>query len=105
VTGFSCPHDVRTKIVRKSAAAAVNFQPVAGYQRVDPTELQHAFGATFETTQNRQQIGNDHIVTFAHRLKNLSASEHTSDFTEPALQHFDVDSQRQSIQAADFNLL
>ena len=105
IADLSCLHDIGREIARERAGAAVNFQPITRRQRIDAAKLQYAFRAVFETAQNAEQIRNDHVVPFAHRMNNFPAREHTGDIAEPALQHLDINSQGQSVEPADLYFL
>src|SRR2546429_7491587 len=59
IAKLACLDNVGTKIVSKGAGVAVNFQTVAGSQRIDAAELEDAFGAIFELAKDCEQIGND----------------------------------------------
>src|SRR6266404_5994669 len=98
-------HNVGCEIVRQRAGAAVNFEPVAFRQGINSAELQHAFRAILKTALNREQIGNDHTVAFSNRTNDFTAREDAGDVTEPTLQNFDVNSQRERVESANLNLL
>ena len=86
-------------------AAAVNFHPVARRQRIDPAELEHAFGPVFESAKDSEQIGNDDFVALTNWLNDFAARENAIDVSEPALQHFDVNPKRENVEPADFDPL
>ena len=67
-------HYIRTEIVSERAAAAVNFHPVAGCKRIDPAELEHAFGPVIESAKDSEQIGDDDFVAVTNRLNNFAAA-------------------------------
>src|SRR5260370_22643849 len=91
-------HNIGAKIVSEAAGAAVNFQPVAGSERIDAAELKDAFGAIFKLAKDGQQIGNDHVVALPDWIDNFSTREDAGDVSEPALQDLDVNPQRENIQ-------
>ena len=78
---------------------------IARRRRVDSAELKHSLSAVLKTAHDIEQIGNDDLVTLPVRMQNLSAGENARDISEPALQHFHVNSESHHIQAADLNLL
>ena len=98
-------HDIGGKIVRKRAGVAINFQPIPQCQRINTAKLENTFRAAFETAQNGEQIRNDHIVPFANRINYFFAGKDAIDLAKPALQYLHVNSESESIQPADLNLL
>src|SRR5262249_5819175 len=97
--------DVGGEIICQGPVIAINLEAITFRQRIYCAELQHAFRATFKTAQHREQIGNDHVVSFAKWLNDFPAREHTGDVTKPALQNFNVNPQCECIQSTDLNLL
>src|ERR1041385_6790037 len=73
--------------------------------RVDPTELEHAFGAVGKGAEHGEQIRNDDIIALPDRFDRFSTREARRDLAEPALQHLDVNTERHHIQTADFDPL
>src|SRR3989442_13536998 len=55
--------------------------------------------------QNGDQIGNYHSVALPNRTNDFTAREDADDVTEPAVQNFDVNSQRERVESANLNLL
>src|SRR5215813_11671167 len=105
IANLSRLHNVGREIIHQGPGAAVNFQQIPFGERINSAELQHAFRAIFKTAQHGEQIGDDYVVCFANWLNDFPACEDTGDFAEPALQNFDVNSQRERVESTDLNLL
>src|SRR6476660_1538569 len=98
-------HDVGSEIVGQGTGAAINLQSIPLRQRIDTAKFQNAFRAIFEITQNGKQIGNDHLVTVANSMNTFLTREHAVDLAPPALQYLHVNTESQTIEAADLDLL
>src|ERR1043166_2934014 len=72
---------------------------------MDAAELELAFGTALECAEDIEHVGNDHSITAALALQNFSVREHAGDIAEPALQHFDINSEREHVEPADLDLL
>ena len=86
-------------------AVAVNLEAVAGSERVDAAEFEHAFRAVLEPAEHGQQIGHDDFVALPDVVQDFAAGKNAGDVAEPALQHFDVNAEREHIQPADLDPL
>src|SRR5215471_17464600 len=105
ITNLTRLHHVGTEIVRERAAAAVNFYPITRCKRIDSAEFEHSFNAVVESAKDGKQIGDDDFVALTDWLNNFAAREDAIDVAEPALQHFDVNPQREHVKPANFNPL
>ena len=105
IANFSRLHNFGTKIVSQRTGAAVNFQPIAGRQRIDAAELKDTLGAIFKLAKDGEQIGDDYLVALPDWIDNFSTREDAGDIAEPTLQHFDVNSQCKHVQPADLDPL
>ena len=97
--------DVGAEIVGHGAGFAVNFEAVAGREGVDAAELEDAFGAVLELAQDGEQIGHDDVVPLPAGVQDFAAGKDAGDVAEPALEDFDVDAERERVQAADLDAL
>src|SRR5437660_10663447 len=72
---------------------------------MDAAELEHAFGAVLENTKHVEHVWNDDVIAAPFGVQDFSAREHPRNVAEPALQHFDVNSEGEHVQPADLDLL
>ena len=49
--------------------------------------------------------GHDHFVALSHRVDDFPTRIHASDIAQPALDHFNVNSEREHVQPADLDPL
>src|SRR5205814_5058274 len=82
-----------------------NFEAVAGRERVDSAEFQDAFRAVLETAENGEQIRNDNFVPLADPVQDFAAGKDAGDIAEPALEDFDVNTERENVETANLNPL
>ena len=96
---------IGAEFVGHGAGVAVDFEPVAGRERVDAAKLEHAFRAIGKLAKHGEQIGNDNFVALPDGVQNFAAGEHAGDIAQPALENFDVNAEGEHVQSADLDPL
>src|SRR6266403_619103 len=78
---------------------------ISGGMRSDRTELEHSLRAVGKGAKHGEQIRNDDVITRPDWVDRFPTGEDRGDVAQPALQHFNVNTERHHIQTADLDPL